>query len=222
MKINEIFTSIEGEGIRTGAIATFIRIAGCNLRCAWCDTDYALNRDAGVEMSVDDVISKLQESKTDKVTVTGGEPLSGAEGGQLIRKLLCHKYEVNLETNGSFSAKELIEYAEGTDGKLIVTMDWKLPSSLMERFMYLKYVNELRPCDVLKFVVQDETDLTRVYEVVSNIQAGTRPYIYLSPVWGKMSVERLVEAVKQWDTPHDIRVQLQLHKLIWGAERRGV
>lgn len=222
MKINEIFTSIEGEGIRTGAIATFIRIAGCNLRCSWCDTAYAINRDAGVEMSIGDIISILKESKIGKVTVTGGEPLSGSEGGQLIRELLRQKYEVNLETNGSFSAKALMDYAEGTGKSFIVTMDWKLPSSNMERFMYMKYVNELRPCDVLKFVVQDETDLTRAHEVVSNIKAGTRPYIYLSPVWGKMTAEKLVEAVKQWDTPHDIRVQLQLHKLIWGAERRGV
>lgn len=208
MNVNEIFYSIDGEGIRTGAPAVFIRLTGCNLRCSYCDTRYAFHE--GKEMSDDEIINKVQEYGCKNVTVTGGEPLM--QGKELIKKLCRMGYSVNVETNGSLDISDIQHH------NCIVTMDYKLPSSDMEKTMMLSNIPRLRAEDVLKFVCED-SDIDKVKEIIETYKPSC--YIYLSPVFEKCNPQTLVEVVKELKNPK-IRMQIQLHKIIWNPNERGV
>lgn len=218
--VNEIFTSIDGEGKTAGMLTTFIRLAGCNLRCKWCDTAYALQKGQGEPMSVATVADAVQ---THAVTITGGEPLEQPAVLELAALLMQRGIAVNVETNGSRSVEPLLALPHA-DSLLLVTLDWKLPGSGMEKCMNPQHFRALRPGDVLKFVVASAADLARAREVVEMLQPPC--YIYLSPVFGAIEPESLVEALKEWHAAgvdvRRMRVQLQLHKIIWAPDRRGV
>lgn len=218
--VNEIFTSIDGEGKTAGMLTTFIRLAGCNLRCKWCDTAYALQKGQGEPMSVAAVADAV---KTHAVTITGGEPLEQPAVLELAALLMQRGIAVNVETNGSRSVEPLLALPNA-DSLLLVTLDWKLPGSGMEKCMNPQHFRALRPGDVLKFVVASAADLARAREVVEMLQPPC--YIYLSPVFGAIEPEALVEALKEWHADgtdvRRMRVQLQLHKIIWAPDRRGV
>ena len=217
MRVVEIFSSIDGEGVRAGELATFVRLAGCNLHCSYCDTSYAQDADSGKEMTMDDVMSEVARHQNTNVTLTGGEPL--LNGCDLACQLADKGYNVNIETNGSLDITPVLR-----DG-IIVTMDFKTPSSGETESMLLSNLNKLRPEDVLKFVMAD-TDVDFVEKLLQQSYPLHCPFIYLSPVFGKGKPAFFVECLKRWsrsgiDTGK-MRVQLQLHKYIWDPNTKGV
>ncbi|MFA5771185.1 MAG: radical SAM protein [Thermoplasmata archaeon] len=210
MKINEIFFSIQGEGIWMGIPTVFIRTTGCNLRCAWCDTQYAFSE--GKEMSVEQLIRAVEKYPTKHVCVTGGEPLLQKETTAIINKLLDRGYNMCVETNGSVSIREL-----SCTEDLLTCLDIKCPSSGMHQKMDFSNIELLGSNDQLKFIIADETD----YEYAKEIIGKHSPVcnIIFTPVDGT-NLKSLVEKVLKDGL--EVRVLPQLHKIIWGNERRGV
>ena len=215
MRVCEIFTSVEGEGIRAGKVCTFVRFVGCNLRCSWCDTIYSY--DGGKDMSAAEILDAVP-SDARYVTLTGGEPLlqDRQELRTLVSSLISRGTEVNFETNGSVDFREFM--SEGS----IITADYKLPSSGMSDRMDMSALRCLRPTDVLKFVVGSEEDIARMEEVLSDLSPVC--HVFVSPVFGSTDPARLVEWLKGYGFKNriDIRIQIQLHKAIWPPETRGV
>ena len=214
MKINEIFKSIEGEGIRTGAPVTFIRLYGCNLNCSYCDTRYSCTGEEYTEMNLSQVTKIVDAIGINKVTVTGGEPLMHEGVYELISDLAERGYEVNIETNGSIDIYPYLAMEN-----VIITMDWKSPSSGMNPFMLQMNVKYLRPNDVLKFVVGCAEDLKEMKAVLKNYQPNC--HVFVSPVFGKIEPVDIVEYLLE-NNLQNCRMQLQLHKLIWEPTKRGV
>lgn len=216
MVVNEIFGSIDGEGIRAGELASFVRLAGCNLRCSYCDTQYALDKNAGTEMSVNEIIDELDKIGIKNVTLTGGEPLQHKDIDILIDELLKSNYKVNIETNGSINIEKYV-------GKCLITMDYKCPSSNMENTMNLANIEKLGEEDVLKFVVE-ESDLKTVEEVLRKFKI--KSFVYISPIYQKIELPKIVEFMKKCNSNGidmtKVRMQIQLHKVIWDSDMRGV
>lgn len=216
MIVNEIFNSIDGEGLRTGELATFIRLAGCNMKCSYCDTLYALNSNSGEELDIDEIIQRVEKYKTKNVTLTGGEPLIHKDIDLLINSLINKGYKVNIETNGSVPIEKYLN-------KCLITMDYKTPSSLMEKNMLLSNIERLTENDVLKFVV-NESDLDTVEKVMRDYKI--KSYIYISPIFGEMQPNKIVEFMKKMNERGinmcKVRVQVQLHKIIWDPNMKGV
>ena len=215
MKVVEIFKSIDGEGIRTGFPVTFIRLAGCNLRCEYCDTTYSYDVSKAIEMTLPEILDSVSSLNCKRITLTGGEPLIHDSVEGLIRMLVRRGYEVNIETNGSV---DITPYVNSL-GNPIITMDYKCPCSGMEDKMLKSNLSMLRKTDVLKFVVGSVKDLLRCYEIIccNDIKAQ----IFISPVFGKIEPKEIVDYVIGHNM-NDCRVQLQLHKIIWDPELRGV
>lgn len=210
--VNEIFTSIEGEGIRTGFLSTFVRFNGCNLACGYCDTKYAQEPQES-NMSLHDILEAVSQSGCGRVTLTGGEPLFRGYMQELIQELSWLSYHVNIETNGSIILPDCV-----TLPGVFVTMDWKCPSSGQNGSMKSENLKKLTLVDVLKFVVATEEDLAefkRIYE-----QNLVCTYV-LSPVFGAIEPKALVEFIKE-NKMNNAMVQVQLHKIIWDPNERGV
>lgn len=205
--VNEIFFSIDGEGKRAGSLAAFIRLAGCNLRCSYCDTAYAFTE--GTPMRAEEIAEAVKGWKN--VTVTGGEPLC-QDVHELLQRLREH--EVNIETNGSVDVTPYHAYPW-----VFFTLDYKCPSSGMESSMLEKNFQTLRPQDVLKFVVGDMEDLRTAQRVCEKYEPNC--LVYLSPVFGKIEAKEIVEYMKS-ARYKNWRLQLQLHKYIWPPDARGV
>ena len=220
--VTEIFCSINGEGTLTGELAVFIRLSGCNLRCSFCDTTYAWQFTNGNNLTIDEILAKVRTYQGVKnITLTGGEPLYRANIDQLLSALANDGYLINIETNGSV----LLEPFLGHDysDKLIFCCDYKLPSSNEEQKMQLKNLALLREQDVLKFVAGTNEDFAKAFEIIA--QNNIKSYIYLSPIYGKLNPQVLVETLKSWASEVDTskcRVQLQLHKYIWDPMQTGV
>ena len=218
LKVIEIFKSIDGEGIRTGYPVTFIRLQGCNCRCSYCDTKYSYDNYKYINMTIDEIIKEIRDYKSRRITLTGGEPLYQPEAADLIHKLLEQGFEVNIETNGSIDLEEFL----GEDSfheNLIITMDWKSISSNMSQHMVVSNLYNLRKQDVLKFVVGDDQDLDQMRDIISS--KPLKCNIFVSPVFGKIEPREIVEYILDNDL-EDVRIQLQLHKIIWNPETRGV
>lgn len=211
----EVFDSIEGEGKRTGYMSTFIRFAGCNLRCSYCDTAYALSEsDAVASYTEDELVQFVASKPWNRVTLTGGEPMLQPLG-PLTERLCAQGYEINVETNGAVLLPE--QRLHG----LFYTMDWKSPSSGMHATMKAENMHRLTPEDVVKFVVGTPEDLQDMKDAISHLLPSARPLLYVSPVWGQIEPAALVEYVKAWEL-NDVCVQVQLHKIIYDPEARGV
>ncbi|MDD1700009.1 MAG: radical SAM protein [Methanoregula sp.] len=199
MKIAEIFRSLHGEGKNQGRPCLFIRLAGCNLCCRWCDTAYALT--GGTEMSVDAVLDHAVLQNPSYICITGGEPLLQAdELEQLLIRLHRLGAEIDIETNGTIDFTRLQPYAS-------LCMDVKCPSSGEESDLGL--LDALRPKDTVKFVVQDETDCKYARDIIATHRIPGE--IFFSPVYGS-DYEPLVRFILVNDLP--VRFQVQLHKLI--------
>ena len=206
--VNEIFYSIQGEGNDAGLPTIFIRLTGCNLRCSYCDTQYAFYE--GEEMGINDILAKIKKWRCKRICITGGEPLLQERIYELIDVLLENNYDVSVETNGSLSIERLI-------GKnIVIKMDIKLPSSGMHKKMVLENIKLLRSKDELKFVIGCRED----YEYAKNILQEYKPrcHIIMQPVWGKMDATKLAEWILEDSI--DARLSLQLHKILWGEERK--
>lgn len=211
MKVVEIFKSIDGEGIRAGFPVTFIRLEGCNLRCSYCDTKYSYENSKYTDMTVTEIYEKVFRLGCHKITLTGGEPLIHDDVDELIQKLVDEGYEVNIETNGSVDIQPYLQK------NIIVTMDYKCPSSGMEDEMLIDNLQKLRKKDVLKFVVGNCEDLN----ICQNVKNCSKAQIFISPVFGMIEPKTIAEYMISHNM-NDCRVQLQLHKFIWKPEERGV
>jgi 7-carboxy-7-deazaguanine synthase len=209
MKINEIFSSIQGEGILIGTPTTFVRMTGCNLRCSWCDTKYAYEE--GEKMSSKEVITKIKEYSQNHVCITGGEPLLQDDVISLIKNLVDEGYEVCLETNGSKSIEDI-----PCLGSMVISLDIKCPSSGMQEKMDFSNLELLSLNDQLKFIIADLKD----YEYTKEVIARYKPIcsLIMTPVGG-----RKLKELAEWVLADGlyVRVLPQLHKLIWG-EKKGV
>lgn len=219
MKVVEIFKSIDGEGIRAGLPVVFVRLYGCNLNCSYCDTPYShtTERDKAVEMDPSEVIDCVISSGIPRVTITGGEPLIHQDIEKLIDGLIKHGIEVNIETNGTRPVPT--RYQAGERRLLFFTMDYKCPSSGMESAMSIENLNTLKNCDVLKFVVGCKGDLDAAYSVINSLRSD--PQIFFSPVFDKIDPSEIVEYMMEKNM-WNCRVQVQLHKIIWDPNARGV
>ena len=213
LKINEIFKSIQGESTFAGLPCTFVRLAGCNLRCTYCDTNYAYYD--GEELSDDAIIRKIEEYGVTCVEFTGGEPLLQEETPKLLKTLLDKGYNVLVETNGSICIGCL-------DKRLNIIMDYKTPKSGMSERMRPKNFEFLKKTDQIKFVLMDESDYQWAKAVIEeNGLTGKFENILMSPAYGELSPKSLVTWVLKDNLP--VRVQLQIHKYIWAPdEREGV
>ncbi len=209
MKVNEMFRSIQGEGVYIGVPMFFIRLTGCNLRCTWCDTEYAFYE--GEDMSVEEVMERVREEDMEWVCITGGEPLLQEEVYRLIDSLLREGYRVLVETNGSILIDKL-----PTEDNLVVSLDIKTPSSGMDKAMRLENLDYLGPKDYVKFVIKDDADFDYAVKILREREFEGE--VVFQPVWGT-DIEWLIGKVL--DSGLNVRVLPQLHKIIWG-NRRGV
>ena len=222
MKIVEIFDSIDGEGIRTGQPATFIRLAGCNLRCTYCDTTYALFGEETpceyTEMTIEEIVSKVNRNYN-RVTLTGGEPLVHKDSVKLIKSLTDIGCEVNIETNGAADIMNIPR-----DDKLFFTIDYKLPSSGMDDKMIWNNFLNLKPCDVIKFVIGRDEDIKLMIEIVKKLRKVYKemPHIFIGAVYGMYDNSDLVNVILNEPALSDARLQVQLHKIVWDPDERGV
>lgn len=225
MNINEIFSSIDGEGIRTGHLTTFIRSFGCNLLCSYCDTLYAVKPQneedkskAFKAMTIKEIVSKCRELKNRRITFTGGEPLIQLDADELINSLTEANFEVNIETNGAVELESHINNWINND-RIIITMDWKSPSSRMRDKMIESNLELLNNKDVLKFVVGSQEDLQDMLNIISTHELDCN--IFVSPVFGNIEGKDIVKFMQKHDL-QNVRVQIQLHKYFWPPEMRGV
>lgn len=212
----EIFDSIDGEGITAGCLATFIRLAGCNIRCGYCDTPYALKKEDGKEMTLAEIIKRVKEIGNKHVTLTGGEPLWCGRVKTLIEAIIAEGHRVNIETNGTLPIEPYTQLYG-----VIITMDYKTISSGMNGQMNLENLRRLRRFDVLKIVCQ-ESDFEDIKQMLKTYRPRCK--IFLSPIYGKIEPVRLVEFAKHLrdEGIYNVRVQVQLHKIIWNPNEKGV
>ena len=217
--IVEIFDSIEGEGKRAGKPATFIRLAGCNLRCTYCDTAYAFDGEFS-KLNLDNIIKHISERPYPYVTLTGGEPLCADNIDSLISALLAAGHKVNIETNGSIDISPLL-HAFGSSEDLFFTMDYKLPTSGVTSQMHLPNYAKLRPQDVLKFVVGNNEDAAHMINFVKTLDIQ-KAQIYIGVVYKSYSLKDLVQLIIKTPELAKATLQLQLHKIIWDPNERGV
>lgn len=207
MKVNEIFFSVDGEGKRSGQLAAFVRLTGCNLRCSYCDTEYSFHD--GREITCEEIADAVKDYRN--VTLTGGEPLL-----QDCHKLLTllRSHDVNIETNGSIALAEFMNYPN-----VFFSMDFKCYSSGKSDAMIYENLKKLRDRDVLKFVVGDERDLEQARKICREYKPAS--LIYISPVFGRIEPLKIVDFMKRRHI-EDWHLQIQLHKIIWSPDERGV
>jgi 7-carboxy-7-deazaguanine synthase len=223
--VNEIFESIQGEGIHTGLITTFIRLSGCNLRCKWCDTTYSLSEDDGTPLAFEDIIEKIGSNGSDMICLTGGEPLVQEGTRDLIERFLESGYRVDLETNGT----KPIEDLPLKSNHLFISMDVKTPSSKEVDGFIVKNLKYLRKEDQLKFIVQDDVDVEFVFDFIKkHLPVCT---VILTPCFNKggdLISSRMIQEIDEVkEGPYKellrrTRLMIQEHKVIWPPERRGV
>ena len=211
MKISEIFTSIQGETSFVGLPFTFVRLTGCNLRCSYCDTQYAYEE--GTEYSLDAVVAEVNKRAVSRVVITGGEPLLQDETYILCSRLLDAGVTVLLETNGSILIKDV-------DQRVHRILDLKCPGSGMDKYMNLQNVDYLTVRDEIKFVISDRKDFEWALEILNQHEMQGRAHVLFSPVSDRLHPQELAEWILQEKL--NVRLQLQIHRYIWPDRRRGV
>ncbi|MBD5639272.1 putative 7-carboxy-7-deazaguanine synthase QueE [Clostridium botulinum] len=218
-KVVERFVSINGEGRRSGQLAIFIRFVGCNLNCSYCDTLWANEKDVSYELiSSKDIYDYIKSQKIKNVTLTGGEPLMQKGIVELLKVLSKDKeLYVEIETNGSVLLDEFLDIENSPS----FTMDYKLPSSNMENKMALDNFRYLTNKDTVKFVSGSIEDLEKAKEIIKKYNLVNTTNIYISPVFGKINLDTIVEFMKN-NKMNGVNLQLQLHKIIWDPNKKGV
>ena len=218
-KVVEIFSSINGEGVRAGQLAVFVRMQGCNLNCTYCDTKWANEEDCRFHWtSTEEILDVVRLMRVKNVTITGGEPLLQENIMELLQALSEDpELRVEIETNGSVPLKPFAEMKNPPS----FTMDYKLPGSEMEDKMCLENFSCLTEKDTVKFVVKDYEDLCRARDIIREYQLTGRTHVYLSPVYGEIELEEIVNFMKS-NQMNDVTMQIQMHKIIWDSEMRGV
>jgi 7-carboxy-7-deazaguanine synthase len=214
LKIHEIFHSIQGESTHAGRPCTFVRLTGCQMRCAWCDTEYAFYD--GAWMTLDEIVARVAAIDCPLVEITGGEPLLQPAVHPLMTSLADAGYEVLLETGGGLDIS-------GVDPRVRRIVDVKCPGSREAANNRWENLAHLRPGDELKFVVADEADYAWAKRVLAERGLGARGLpIHFSPVTGEggLAAATLAGWILRDRLP--VRLGLQLHKIVWGVDRRGV
>lgn len=211
LKVCELFYSLQGESTFTGLPCTFVRLSGCNLDCAWCDTRYA--KDESTSLSIEKILDQIRAFGCSLVEITGGEPLLQEETPRLISQLLDLKFQVLLETNGSQTIRDI-------DPRCIKILDIKCPSSNeSDSFVYenLKYLTKR---DEIKFVIGSRQDYEYARAIIMEKLSLHQSRIHLSPVFGNITPARLAAWILKDRLP--ARLSLQQHKIIWNPDQRGV
>ena len=218
-KVVERFVSINGEGRRCGQLAIFIRFAGCNLNCSYCDTAWANEKNVSYElMSSKEIYDYVKTTEIKNITLTGGEPLLQDGIIELLEVFSKDKeLHIEIETNGSV----LLEKFSKIENPPSFTMDYKLPSSGMESRMNLENFNYLTNKDTVKFVSGSLEDLEKAKEIINNFGLVDKTSVYISPVFGEISLDSIVEFMKA-NKMNGVNLQVQLHKIIWDPRERGV
>lgn len=217
--IIEKFTSIDGEGPTAGELATFIRFQGCNLRCAWCDTTYSFNESEITErLSAKEIYDYIKSTNITNVTLTGGEPLIQDNIEELLEILdKDSSLKVHIETNGAVNISSI----KNKFKNIILILDYKLPSSKMTKAMVEENFNLVDENDVYKFVLGSQEDLQVAYEIIEKYDLTNKCLIYFSPVFGSIELDSIVEFMKEKNL-NKVRLQVQLHKVIWDPNMKGV
>ena len=211
LKVNEIYYSIQGESTHVGRPCIFIRLTYCNLRCTYCDTEYAFYE--GKDIEIPEIMAKIKQWNCNLVEVTGGEPLFQDECIDLLNELTNQKYEVLLETGGSLSISDV-------PTEIVKIVDFKCPSSGMEKKNLWSIVNDLQPHDEVKFVIGGREDFLWAEEMLNKYSLNEKCAILFSPTFGKIDSSLIVEWILDKNLP--VRMQLQMHKHIWELEEKGV
>ena len=212
LTINEIFHSIQGESTHAGRPCVFVRLTACDLRCSWCDTPYAFHE--GRKMSLDEVVEEVRRYGCELVEITGGEPLLQADVYPLMQRLLEDGFSVMLETGGHRSVAAVPR-------EVVRIIDVKCPGSGEAEQNHWPNLDALTPKDEVKFVIRDRADYEFAREVIARHDLGGRcAAILLSPVHGVLAPKDLAAWMLEDRLP--VRLQLQAHKYIWGADVRGV
>ncbi|MEE9258290.1 MAG: radical SAM protein [Nitrospinaceae bacterium] len=211
LKVNEIFKSIQGESSYAGLPCVFVRLTGCNLRCVWCDTEYAFYD--GKAMSVEDVLKTVKSYGLDLVEITGGEPLMQKEVYPLMETLLARGYKLMLETGGSLSIKDVPE-------AVIKIIDLKCPDSGEESNNLYENLDFLTAQDEVKFVIAGRNDYEWSKDILERHEVHKKVQVLFSPVHDKQDLKELAEWILADNLP--VRLQTQLHKSIWGKDAIGV
>ncbi|MBL8205620.1 MAG: radical SAM protein [Blastocatellia bacterium] len=213
MRITEIFYSIQGESSYAGLPCVFVRLTWCNLRCTWCDSEYTFK--GGTEMTIAEVLEQVRRYDCKLVEVTGGEPLVQKQPCcELVTRLCDEGYTVLIETGGSLDAS-------GLDPRAIKILDVKCPGSGEADQNFWANLEILNPKDEIKFVIKDRADFDYALVVIEKYALENRePFALMSPVWGAVDWNDLAAWILQSGVR--ARMQLQLHKLIWGADTIGV
>lgn len=225
--VSEIFYSLQGEGNHFGKPCVFVRMQGCNLRCLWCDTAYAqdsmnLNFISKLEdeksfpiiIELKDLINIINSYNCKLICITGGEPLAQGGTNHLIKELCDLGYNVLLETNGSILINDV-------DERAIKIVDFKCPSSQMTEFNNYSNIKYLTLKDEIKFVVENKKDYLWAKELINKYSLDTIVNtITISPVFNQINLKQLAKWILKDNLP--VRLQIQLHKIIWGPNKRGV
>jgi 7-carboxy-7-deazaguanine synthase len=213
LRVTEIFRSVQGESSHAGRTCAFVRLTGCPMRCAWCDSEYTFT--GGEHVSIEDVMRQVRAYGCQLVEVTGGEPLAQKEAFELVRRLCDEGFEVLIETGGYVST-------EGVDERAKIILDVKCPASgEMERNHWPNLERLRADRDEVKFVVAGREDWEFARGVIEKYDLGRRARaVLISPVWGQTDLRELADLVAS--SGLNVRMQLQLHKYIWGPETRGV
>ncbi len=209
LKVNEIFYSLQGEGLHQGLPCVFVRLTGCPLRCTYCDTIYAYNE--GTDMELPDVLQAVSKYPCDLVELTGGEPLAQPNSIPLMKGLISQGKTVLLETSGSMKVDEV-------PAEVIKIIDIKCPGSGMVKKIDLSFLSHMGPNDQIKFVISDKADFDWAVRLIQRKNLTQFP-LYISPVQPGVNLENLAEWIIKTALP--LRFHLQLHKIIWG-DKPGV
>ena len=211
LKINEIYYSVQGESTHAGRPCIFIRLTYCNLRCSYCDTEYAFYD--GKDMEITDIISEIKRWDCNLVEVTGGEPLFQDECIDLLNELVNSNYEVMLETGGSLSISDVPK-------KVVKIVDFKCPSSGMVKKNLWSIVDDLQANDEVKFVIGNREDFDWAKDRITEYSLDKICTLLFSPTFGEIDPQQIVEWILAENLP--VRMQLQMHKMIWSPEEKGV
>ena len=211
IKINEIYYSVQGESSKAGLPTVFVRLTYCNLRCSYCDTEYAFYD--GTDRSIDEIISEVKKFNCNLVEITGGEPLFQNECLNLMTRLCDDGFEVMLETGGSLPIKDI-------DKRVMIIMDLKCPSSKMMRKNLYENLDFIKPNDEIKFVIGNREDYEWTKEIINKFNLTEKSALLFSVVFGKLEPVQLVEWILE--DKLKVRYQLQMHKIIWEPSAKGV
>ena len=211
LKINEIYYSVQGESTHAGRPCIFIRLTYCNLRCSYCDTEYAFYD--GEDMEITDIMSEIKQWDCNLVEVTGGEPLFQEECIDLLNELVNSNYEVMLETGGSLSISDVPK-------KVVKIVNFKCPSSGMVKKNLWSIVDDLQAHDEVKFVIGNREDFDWAKDRITEYSMDKICTLLFSPTFGEINPQQIVEWILAENLP--VRMQLQMHKMIWSPEEKGV